>query len=436
MIEQDESRRTAQALLGKIKADEAEVVITSDRTGATRFSRNSISQNVDESMRRVRIRVIKDGRQGVATVNSFDDAMLSRAVERALAAAAHSQPDPDILPMIDRQPEYQNVDTFNAETFEATPRMRAERILEQVNLCRQRDLEAAGLLQTGGGSCAYANSKGVFAYCKASIASLTFSAFADDGSVEGAADAVDHNINSLSTRKVGNTAVERAIKARKPKVVPAGEYDVVLERGAVSDLILFLSWLGLSAQRHVEGRSPLAGRIGEKLFSDKLTMISDPYDPRFEGRPFDMEGYPTKKVVMIEKGVFKALPHDRRTAKALGGENSGYGNLQPDIDGPEPGSVTVKEGDATIESMIRSTKRGLLVNQFHYSNTVDPMALSVTGMTRGGLWMIENGEIAYAVKNLRYTENLFKALSNIEAVGNIAEPGAGNLFGGGAVLPA
>ena len=434
MIEREEAKKLTEQLLSKVKADEAEVILTSDLVGSTRFSRNAISQNAVDTSLRVRLRVVKDGRQGIATSNSYDDAAFTTMIERATAAAEHARPDPDLLPMLDKQPEYSSVDSFNMDTYDASPRDRAERILEQCNLARQRDLEAAGLFKTGGGCCVYANSRDVFAYNQSSLASFSFSAFADDGSVEGACDGVAHNIHSLSTRKIGNTAIDRALRGRKPKVIDPGRYDVVLERGAVSDLVLFLSWLGFNSLRHVEGRSGLSGKVGEKVFSEKFSLRADPCDPRYEGRPFDFEGFARNPVQMIEDGVVKELPTDRRTAKALGMENSGYGNQQPDADGPRPDNVAMKEGDSSVEDMIRSTERGLYVAQFHYSNTVDPMAMSITGMTRAGLWMIENGEIAYPVKNLRYTENLVEAFSRIEAIGKIAEPTGGGLFGGGFIL--
>ena len=422
MLEREASEAIAKKLLASIPADEAEAFVTANKTGSTRFASNAITQNVEESTRSIRLRVIKNGRQGVASGNADDAGALDSLVSRALKAAEHSSPDSAMLPMIDAQPQYQAVEAFNRDTFEASPRARAERILEQLTVAEQHGLEGAGLFTTGGGSCLYSNTHGVSAYHQSSIAGFSMSAFAEDGAVEGSADATDHNINSLSTRRVGNTAMQKAMEGKRPKAIEAGAYDVVLERAALAEVFLMLSWLGFAAQGHIEGRSGLSGKMGKKLFSDKLTMRADPYDLRFEGRAFDGEGFPTKAVTLIENGIAKNLPHDRRTAKALGGENTGYAVTQPDPSGPYPRDVVVKEGDATIEKMIESTERGLLVTTFHYTNIVDPMAMTITGMTRGGVWLIERGKIKHPVKNLRFTESLFKALANIEMVGNISEP--------------
>ncbi|MCC6581913.1 MAG: hypothetical protein IT440_15895, partial [Phycisphaeraceae bacterium] len=197
-----------------------------------------------------------------------------------------------------------------------------------------------------------------------------------------------------------------------------------------------LGWLGFAAQGHIEGRSALCGKIGQKVFSDKFSLKADPFDPRFEGMPFDMEGFARKPVTLIENGVVKGLTHDRRSAKLLGGENNGYAMEQPCSSGPEVDCLAVKEGNSTVEKMIESTERGLLVTQFHYTTAVDPMKLSLTGMTRAGLWLIEKGKIKQPVTNLRFTESLINAFSNIEAIGNIADPCGGGLFGGGMILPA
>jgi predicted Zn-dependent protease len=203
----------------------------------------------------------------------------------------------------------------------------------------------------------------------------------------------------------------------------------------MSDLMLFMTWLGFSTQRISEGRAALIGKFGTQVFSPGFTMRSDPYHPLQQGRPFDMEGFATQSLRLIDKGVPTDLAHDRRTAKLLGAKNTGHANLQPDSFGPVPGSIVVEGGDSSLDEMIAGTERGLYVAQFHYTNPVDAMAMTVTGMTRAGLWLIENGKLGKPCNNLRFTESLIRAFSGVEAIGRHPVLKSGGLFGGGMVLP-
>lgn len=439
MFNLDQWREQLTPFLAALKADgadEAEVIVNSKRLGATRFANNAISQNQDEDTTGLRLRVIRDGRQGVASGNSFAPEALQRIAEKALVAASKGEPDATLLPMIAEQPEYQSVHAYVEDAALATPKDRAERIGAQVAKAKAAGYESAGLLKTGATACAYINSNDVAAFYQHSIAGFNMSAFADGGATEAMQDASSLSLAELDCERVGSDVVERCGRARGAKEIPTGAYDVVLEEAALSDLMLFLGWLGFNSLAHAEGRSGLAGKIGEQVFSDKLTIRADPFDPRQAGCPFDMEGFPTQALELINAGTVTALPHDRRTAAKMGRANTGHGNSQPDGNGPTPSCLVVSSGDSSLAEMIANTERGLLITSFHYTNAVDPMALSITGMTRGGTWLIENGKVAHAVENMRFTQSLISAFQNVDAVSRQASFRSGGLFGGGMVLPA
>ncbi len=226
-------------------------------------------------------------------------------------------------------------------------------------------------------------------------------------------------------------ALEGCIKAVNPKSISPGEYDVVLPPAAVSDFLFFLAYTAFNGKACNEGRSPFASSMGKKLMSDILTISDDPFDNLSTGAPFDFEGSPKNKLLLIENGVIKACAHDRRSAKIAGIESSGHSLPQPNSYGPIPFNLKVSAGESTLESMIASTERGLYVTHFHYTNMIDPMQQILTGMTRDGLFLIEDGKITGPVNNMRFTESTIKAFSNIAMLGEEPrriESGFGGFF--------
>ena len=182
--------------------------------------------------------------------------------------------------------------------------------------------------------------------------------------------------------------------------------------------MLFWSWLTANGLAFAEGRSFHRGELGQKILDEKLTITEDPYHPELGGMPFDMEGFPTKKVTLVENGTIKAVVHDRRSAEMCAQENTGHASPQPDARGASPSSLVVATGDKSVEDMIADTKRGLLVTKLHYTNVVNAQEVSITGMTRAGTFLVEDGKVGHAVKNMRFTQSLLTAFEDIEAIGN------------------
>jgi predicted Zn-dependent protease len=195
----------------------------------------------------------------------------------------------------------------------------------------------------------------------------------------------------------------------------------VLEPPAVATLVSFLAYLGFGGRAIAEGRSCFSGRIGEKLMSDRISIHDDALSPGTLGIPFDFEGTPKRRVDLVSSGVVVGGVHDRRSAAQEGLESTGHALPAPNPHGPFPLNLFLAPGDASVDEMVRDTERGLLVTRFHYSNVVHPKEAVITGMTRDGTWMIENGEVTHPVKNLRFTHSIIEALRDAEAVGSDPE---------------
>lgn len=434
------NRDQAQALIAKaIKfadAEQVEVILHSSSTNSTRFSNNVITQNVGLTNESLRLRVINGKRQGIATVNQFDDESLKRCAQSALAVARVAAEDKELLPLLDKQPEYQPVNSWFESTSKFTPAQRAEKIGAVLRDYDKRGIEGAGIFDTDEGAVAYGSNRGLFAYKAGSKAEFSISAFLDNGSIEGWSEAFALDVNKLDPAKVGAIAARKVETGRNPQAIEPGEYTVVFEPAAVAELMLFFGWLTANGLAFAEGRSFHKGELGQKLLDEKFTLVEDPYHPELGGTPFDMEGTPTQRVTLVEKGTFKALCHDRRSAALCGQRNTGHANQQPDARGATPGSLVVQTGDQTLEQMIANTPRGLLITKLHYTNVVNQQDVSITGMTRAGTFLIEDGKLKHAVKNMRFTQSLLGAFAEIEAIGNEAHASGGALFGGNFVVPA
>ncbi|MGH2739022.1 MAG: metallopeptidase TldD-related protein, partial [Actinomycetota bacterium] len=216
-------------------------------------------------------------------------------------------------------------------------------------------------------------------------------------------------------------ASRKAEESQHPKDVEPGRYEVVLEPAAVSTLTAFLSFLGFGGRQIVEGKSCFTGRMGEKLMSERISMFDNALSPLTLGLPFDFEGTPKQRVDLVKDGVVLAGVHDRRSAKQAGNESTGHALPPPNPEGPFPLNLFLEPGESSLEDMIAGTKRGLFVTRFHYSNVVHPKEAVITGMTRDGTWLIEDGEIRHPVKNLRFTQSIIDALEAVEMVGRETE---------------
>jgi predicted Zn-dependent protease len=292
----------------------------------------------------------------------------------------------------------------------------------------EKGLNASGALSTGSGDLVVANSQGVFTYHRATNADFQTVVMGDDSS--GRAQESAWKVDDLAVESLGKDAIETAIRGRNPIKIDPGEYTVVLEHYATDDIVSSLNFTGMGAQALQEGRSWMNDRIGQQLMSPMVSIWDDGLDVRGNPLPFDFEGVPKQRVEIVKRGVVMGPVYDRYSGAKMGKPSTGHATpINFRAFGPLALNLFMAPGEASVEDMIASTKKGLYINRFHYTRVVHPRECVMTGMTRDGVFLIEDGQVTFPVKNLRYTMAYVKALANVEAVGKAAHLLVGE-FGG------
>jgi len=420
------NRTEAEAVLEQAVSSagdrEIEAVLGGGTAELTRFANNEITQNVSERRYVLSIRVARGRKTGRATGNDLSKEGIVRLRAQADAAASLSPEIPDLLPVPATQ-RYVEVDGTDPETASLGPDARAREVSRAIARCRAAGVEAAGIYETGSGTIgdygmigplAIANSAGLFAYHQATDASFRISAL--DGTASGWAGSESHRSADIDGEALADRAVRKCTESRTPATWKPGRYTVVLEPAAVADLLQDMSWISLGALAVQEGRSFLSGRIGSRVVGENITLRDDPYHPLHRGCPFDAEGIPTRPVTILERGVARGPVYDRVTAARDGVESTGHGLAVPNPIGPLAGNLVLEGGTGSVEDLIRGVERGLLVTRVWYTNVVDPMTVTLTGMTRDGLFSIEDGTITGAVRNFRFNQSVVQMLGEVEAM--------------------
>ncbi|MFA5794342.1 MAG: TldD/PmbA family protein [Candidatus Brocadiia bacterium] len=415
---------------------QADIILVSGSSSLTRYADNVITQNVHEDeITEVIIRLIKkSGKSSRVVVNQMDEGTIKQALKRASDMAdCQKSAEPNRLELTSRQ-KYEKVDSYVEATARLSPADRARLIKEAIIECKQRNLRGSGTYSNGVYSITVANSKGMFAHHLSTSAEFAITCLSSDSSARATKNARD--VNEINTVQLARTAADKAIKAQNAVSVPAGPYTVVLEPMASVEFLFFMAFHGFGALSYQEGRSFLSGKMGKKVMGENINISDDIYHPMVRGMPFDFEGMPKKKVLLIEKGVAKGVVYDRLTAKKAKTHSTGHGLPQPNSHGPLTSALVLHPADSSVSEMIASTKKGLLVSEFHYTNVLDPLKLIITGMTRNGVYLIEDGVVTKGVKNMRFTESVLSALSNVELIARDAELQKGFFGSGGFVAPA
>jgi PmbA protein len=411
----DELRGVAEAALDLPGADGAEVLVVHDWTGLTRFAGSAIHQSTFREDTGIKVRVVSGGRVGVASTNEMTKEGAARAARSALELAEMAAPDPLFPGLAPRADAPERPDSFDEHTASTTPRDRAESVALLVAECGE-GFHAAGACETTASEVALANSEGQLCHTALTQATVSTVVSGGDGGT-GFAEVTAGRFGEIDAADVGRRAFEKARSSRSPQELDPGRYEVVLEPPAVATLLAFLAYLGFGGRAIAEGRSCFSDSIGKKMMSDRVTIVDDALSSQTIGMPFDFEGTPKKRVTLVDRGVVKGGVHDRRSARQAGTETTGHALPPPNPEGPFPLNLFLEPGDAQLADMVAGTERGLLVTRFHYSNIVHPTAAVITGMTRDGTWLIENGRIAHSVKNFRFTQSIIEALHDVEAVG-------------------
>jgi PmbA protein len=408
-----ELRRIAERVLRFSEADETEVEVDAGVDALTRFANNTIHQNVAEQTIMVSVRAVLDGRTARATTNKTDDESLRR-VAAASAALARSQPkNPDLLPLPGRQ-KYAAVQRYFAGTAAATPDDRARTVVNVIALAEKNGQTAAGILTTGAMATLLANSRGLRAEYRHTRAE--FSVTMLEGNSSGWAKANSPDLRQIDPEALAAAASEKSAGSRNPREVEPGRWTVILEPSAVQDLVGFLSY-DFAGTAVLDQRSCFNNRIGKRVMGENVTLRDEVTHPLQTGAPFDGEGMPRQKVVLIEKGVPKNLVYARATAKKMKTKPTGHGFPLPNEYGEAPLNLVLEGGNIPVEEMVASTERGILVTRLWYIREVDPYEKILTGMTRDGTFLVEDGRVTAGIRNFRFNQGMLEMLSNVEQLG-------------------
>jgi len=414
MLGQQRIKQITDSILAQSAADQTEVVVNATDSALTRFANSTIHQNVAETDATVRIRAVIGTQIGVATSNNLDDEALAKTLENALAIARRQPPNPDFKTLPEPQPIFQ-VTAFSEATAGCTPEQRARGAGAICLLARRAGVVASGALTTAVLELAVANSLGTFAYFPTTYADINTVIMSDSSAGYAAALALD--VNEMDFEAIGREAADKALRSQNPRSLEPGEYPVILEPYAVQDFVQMMSYTGFGSVALQEGRSFMTGKIGQRIVDPRVCIWDDGLDPRGIPLPFDFEGVPKQRVDLIDQGVARGTVYDSYSAAKEGRASTGHALPAPNSMGPLPLNVFFAPGQATVEEMIRGTERGLYITRFNYTRPVEPTQVVITGMTRDGTFLIEKGEIAYPVKNLRFTQGYLEALNHLELIG-------------------
>jgi predicted Zn-dependent protease len=414
LIDRERALEICDRATGASTAEQTEVNLMASDSGLTRFANNHIHQSVAEVDAEVHVRAAIGQKVGVASTNDTSEEGLRDVAGRACALAEAASPDEHFpgLPTPGEEPAPRR---GSAATAGFGPTERADAVAECIETARTRGQTAAGACSTDVMVHAVANSLGVRAWQEATVAHMRMVFAGDDSS--GYAEAWAEDAREIEPRLLAETAASKCAESADPRSVEPGRWDVILEPPAVADAIFMLGVYAFNAQAFLEGRSAIRGRIGEQVCGENITLVDDGMDPRGIRRAFDFEGVPRQRVELISDGVAANLVHDSRTARRSDTTTTGHASAPGSSWGPVPLNLFLRPGDSSVNEMIAETERGLVVTRFHYTNMLEPSSAVLTGMTRDGTFLVEDGEVVGGVRNLRFTENLLEALSRVDLIG-------------------
>ncbi len=409
LLSEKETKAACARLLGFLKADDAEVSVTSDDFSHLRFAANGFTTNGRCEDVTAMVSVWIDKKGGSAATNELDDAALKRAAEQAEQLARISPVDKEYLPTLGPQ-TYKPTGGYVEQTVNLSLAARAETINRIIRSCEKEGLIGAGFHAANGAASGFATKNGNFHYQRSSLVSLSVTARTPDGGSSGYFLRNHFDIAKLDAARIGREAIHKALSSRNPRALEPGIYPVILEAQAADDLIRF----NFDARSADEGRSPYSApggktKVGQRIFDERISIYSDPWHPELPGSPAAQDGIPAQKVYFLRNGVLENLQYSRYWAKEKNQE-------------PTPGPVnSILESSAppvSVAEMIQATPRGLLVSRFWYIRLVDPRTALFTGLTRDGVWYIQDGKIRYPVRNFRFNQSLLELMApgNVEFI--------------------
>lgn len=414
MKSESESYAILERALAAAQADEADAAFVSVDQNISRFANSQLHQNMSEESAWLTLRVIVNGAMGVATTTTFEAEEIARTAEVAREAARHSNPVQGFKGLYRDDEPLPELDTFDEATARITPEAKARALREMFD--KHATLQFAGAYSSGFASVACANTHGVRRFARTTHSDATVIALTSDAS--GYATQREQRASRLDLPALGDEATLKAtLSANKIEDLQPGAYDVILEPPALAEVFDWMNMIAFTGQSFEDGSSFFVGNLGKRVLGEHFSVIDDALDPEFMPFPFDLEGLPKRTVALIDRGVVRTPVLDKAWADRLG--------LEPTANAWSLGSsehgaafhISMAGGDATREEMIRSTKLGIWVTRFNYVNgLLEPKTALMTGTTRDGTFLIRDGEVAARLPNLRWTQSMVEAFSNIESL--------------------
>ena len=427
LLTQDEAKTLLSKVLAYSKADECEVTINGSEGGNIRYARNSVSTSGAINSTQLIVASTFGRKQGISTINEYDDTSLEKVVRRAETLAGLAPENPEYMPLLGPQTYGVPAKTFIPATAAISTKLRADLADQSLGIARNAGVTSAGYLENSASFSATMNSRGLFTYNTDTNVNFSVTMRTSDGTGSGYASGGYNDISFLDVAGDSKTAAWKAAKSGSAKALEPGKYTVILEPAAA--IVLMENLYGaLDARSADEGRSFLGlpggkTRLGEKLVDEQVNIYSDPWNEQLPTRNHNGEGLPQEKISWIEKGVVSNLVYSRYWAQKKG--------VKPV---PYPDGFIMTGGTASLDDLIKGTEKGVLVTRFWYIRSVDPQTLLFTGLTRDGTFYIENGQIKYPVKNFRFNESPIIMLNNLEALGKPVRTISGE-GGGMALIP-
>ncbi len=428
MLNQDQAADIFQRIRKYSVADEVEALFYGGNSALTRFANNVIHQNVAEENYSLSVRTVFAGRTARATTNKLDDESLKRVVQASESLAKVQHPDPDLLPMAaaSEGAGATQASRHFSQTAALTPELRAEAVKKIVSVAAQHRLTSAGIFSAAESVEGIFNSRGLTGWHTQTSSEISITMLAGDSSGWQKANSPD--VSQLDPVRLADIAARKALESASPREFPPGKYTVILEPAAVLDMVgfMFFDFGGLSI---LDQRSFLNNRVGTQIFGTNIDLWDDVTHPLQSGAPFDGEGVSRQPVHLVENGVVKRLVYARATAEKMKQSEykdkvgpvapTGHGFPLPNEMGEAPMNIVfgTPAGPQTVDQMIASTERGVLVTRLWYIREVDPYEKILTGMTRDGTFHVEDGKVRHGILNFRFNESLIHMLSNVEAMG-------------------
>ena len=424
IFSKEESKKILEKVIAFSKADACEVNLNGTNGGNIRYARNSVSTAGENSDVTLIVQSNFGKKSGVATINEFDDASLEKVVRRSEELAKLAPENPEFMEPLPQQ-TYGESKTYFESTAKITPEYRAQAAANSINPAIAKDVTAAGFLEDNYSFTSMMNTKGLFAYNQSTGVNFTVTMRSNDGTGSGWVTRSFNDVSKLDTAEASRIAIDKALQSRQAKAIEPGKYTVILEPAASAELIRNMMF-NMNARQADEGRSFLAKKgggtkMGEKIMDERVTIYTDPFNLDVPASPWSGDGQARKKMDIIKNGTVANMFYDRYWASNK--------NVAPV---PFPGNAIMEGGNASLEDLIKDTKKGILVTRFWYIRAVDPQTQLYTGLTRDATFFVENGKVKHPIKNFRFNESPVIMLNNVETLGKQVRVDVDGGPGGGA----